>query len=313
MMARVTKYGSYRGRNHGGKIALAVILVAIIVACMVYLISTGAFTMPSLSFGEEVTAEEVEAPLDITISEPEVEPEEPTPVFQVQGLSLSGDVTTWPEVDLTLYNSVVIPVKDSAGKLYTASLAEQAAFTALLSTDVHAVAQITTLLDSPYALAHVEGAGLKNTGGFIFYDGNGKNWLDPGKEGTQTYLTELALSLVDLGFDEILLTDVTYPTYGSTDKIAYTADPASQGLSTLVAVLADALQGTDATLSIQISEESLVNGQVPYSDFAPYISRFYVDAEHADTVNVILSEKTELVIITPTPLASGAYLVTQEN
>ncbi len=33
------------------------------------------------------------------------------------------------------------------------------------------------------ARADVEGMGLKNTGGYIFYDGNNGNWLDPSKHG----------------------------------------------------------------------------------------------------------------------------------
>ena len=30
----------------------------------------------------------------------------------------------------------------------------------------------------------------KNTGGFIFYDGNNLNWLDPGKPAARQYLCD---------------------------------------------------------------------------------------------------------------------------
>ena len=36
--------------------------------------------------------------------------------------------------------------------------------------------------------------GLKNTGGYIFYDGNNLNWLDPSKPAARQYLGGLAES-----------------------------------------------------------------------------------------------------------------------
>lgn len=71
------------------------------------------------------------------------------------------------------------------------------------------------------ARADVEGMGLKNTGGYIFYDGNNGNWLDPSKPAARQYLCTLAAELAQQGFDEILLTDVGYPTVGKLDKIDY--------------------------------------------------------------------------------------------
>lgn len=46
-------------------------------------------------------------------------------------------------------------------------------------TDVTAAARIACFHDPKAANADVEGMGLKNTGGYIFYDGNNSQWLDP--------------------------------------------------------------------------------------------------------------------------------------
>ena len=84
----------------------------------------------------------------------------------------------------------------------------------------HTIARLSCFHDPKAANRDVEGMGLKNTGGYIFYDGNNSQWLDPAKSAAREYLCKLAKEAAELGFDEILLTDVSYPIVGKLDKIA---------------------------------------------------------------------------------------------
>ena len=124
-------------------------------------------------------------------------------------------------------------LKDSVGRVYFDS---SAAVTGAVSvkpdtgealndltarTDVTAAARIACFHDPKAANADVEGMGLKNTGGYIFYDGNNSQWLDPGHEKARTYLLNIIREAAEQGFREIILTDVSYPTAGKLDKIDF--------------------------------------------------------------------------------------------
>ena len=63
----------------------------------------------------------------------------------------------------------------------------------------HTIAKISCFHDSKAANSDVEGLGLKNTGGFIFYDGNNTQWLDPGKAAAREYLCGIVRAAAELG------------------------------------------------------------------------------------------------------------------
>ena len=46
-------------------------------------------------------------------------------------------------------------------------------------------------------------------------------WLDPAKEQARSYVTSLAVECAQMGFDELLLEEMTYPTSGKLQKISY--------------------------------------------------------------------------------------------
>ena len=131
----------------------------------------------------------------------------------------------------------------------------------------------------------------KNTGGYVFYDGNNENWLDPAKEATRTYLASLAVECADLGFDEILLTDLTYPTVGKLDKIDYgsadgfTDQAAYQAeqIAGLLQTVQEALAGRNVKLSLELPETVYENGGVDktggidlYNGLMSRLARVYV-------------------------------------
>lgn len=282
-------YNRYRGRTSVWKVVLSVVLVLVILASIVFLMlqkyivydesGTPHFVLPD----EEQTMTETLPPeeeLDITIED--AAPGE-TPLALVQAVQLGEDPAVWEGQLTSGQNAFCITMKASGGQLrypfrteaagqVTADTAKAAAETLpqLLGGEQYAIARLSCLRDGSVARSNPDTLGLKNTGGYIFYDGNNENWLDPSKEGTKAYLAALAVECADLGFDEILLTDLTYPTVGKIDKIAYgfnenyssqTAYNTEQ-ISKLLAAIKTALGDRDVKLSLELSEAVVENGGV---------------------------------------------------
>ena len=143
-----------------------------------------------------------------------------------------------------------------------------------------AIARLSCLLDPIAAKADVEGMGLKNTGGYIFYDGNNGNWLDPSKPAARQYLCTLAAELAQQGFDEILLTDVGYPTVGKLDKIDYNGADRAASIRLFLEELRSALGEYGVAVSIELPPEVITSGAddtagLVLSDIAPLVDRVY--------------------------------------
>ena len=142
------------------------------------------------------------------------------------------------------------------------------------------IARMSCFLDPIAARADVEGMGLKNTGGYIFYDGNNGNWLDPSKPAARQYLCTLAAELAQQGFDEILLTDVGYPTVGKLDKIDYNGADRAASIRLFLEELRSALGEYGVAVSIELPPEVITSGAddtagLVLSDIAPLVDRVY--------------------------------------
>ena len=296
-MAVSRGYSSYRGRSPKWKIILAVVLVLVILAAL------GVMTMQKyIVYGEdgrprlELPWQEPETPpedpgaLDITIEKTEKTPE--LQILQVEEAPLAD--WTAREEALALspvhYSAVALTMKDSGGTVYfdaktpdapvKTAAATAGALAELLAADRPAIARLACFRDSRTARSHVEEMGLKNTGGFIFYDGNSENWLDPGKPAARQYLCALAAELAAMGFDEILLTDVTYPTEGKLDKIDYGQTMKAQNLMTFLEEMRAALEPYGAALSVELPEAVVRDGSdniagLLLADVAPRVDRVY--------------------------------------
>ncbi len=128
----------------------------------------------------------------------------------------------------------------------------------------HAVARVGCLLDGVAAQSNVEELGLKNTGGYIFYDGNNHNWLDPAKPRTVEYLSGIVTECAELGFDEILLTEFSFPTVGKLNKIQYPDQGRSESLNGLLTAMRQALDQSghqDVALSLELTAEAVLAGR----------------------------------------------------
>ena len=296
-------YRSYRGRVSKGRVVLIVVLVLVILAsvAVIWLQDYVVYDEDGrahvvLPWQEQQPAEEETPPqnVEVTIQEPE-QPER-LAVFSVSAAPLTQ--SAWQEERIAasassslVYNAVALTLKDSAGHICfaaagaadgTVTTAEDtaAALTEMTESSYHTIARMSCFLDPIAARADVEGMGLKNTGGYIYYDGNDLNWLDPSKPAARQYLCGLAREIADLGFDEILLTDVGYPTTGPLDKIDYNGADRAESIRTFLEELRSALAEYDVVISIELPAEVLTAGTddtagLVLADIAPLVDRIY--------------------------------------
>lgn len=344
-MAGPRGYSTYHGKGPKWKILLAVLLVLVILGALVvirlqkYVVYDDS-DRPRLElpqFSKNQPDGSGSAPADepgdasFTIEEPEQN--------SIQAVALPvGPLTDWAAAWAAAspggtYNAAVYTVKDTDGLVYIDSQAappasvktvegSAAALGDMLKDDgIYAVAKIACFRDSVASSADLAGRGLKNTGGYVFYDGNNERWLDPAKEGARQYLVDLATACAAAGFDEILLTDVSYPTVGKLNKIDYgTAETSPrQEINAFLAQMKAALAEYGVKLSVLVPPEVAdptstlveVSGQA-LEDIAPLTDRVYVPVSEEGTALDSLrarlsaaSKGTELVPVLSQPGASG--------
>lgn len=308
-MAGMWGYRSYRGRTPKWKIVLAVLLVLVILAaiCVIFLqqhivydeTGTPHLEVPWRETPEEESTQEP-GQVEVTIQKPERLEEIYAFPVPVGVLTREGWKEAWTNASLMSappYNAAVFTVKDSAGNVYMDSTAAvpgaveagedtQAALEEMTDPEVssfYTIARISCFHDPKAANSDAEGMGLKNTGGYLFYDGNNSQWLDPGKPEARQYLCEIAKEAAALGFEEILLTDVGCPTEGKLDKIAYTgAEPLDEQVLLFLQEVKDALEPYGVALSVELPEEVISQGideaaGLCLTKIAPLADRIYAE------------------------------------
>lgn len=318
-------YSSYRGRGRKGKIFLAILLILIILASVAFIIAREHMTYDAdgnLHF-QLPWAKQAEEPIQPPET-PDVEIQEPDPadeasrVSMIQAVQLGDDPAEWEtQLSAREYNAFAVTVKASDGTLNypfettvpgrtVSGRAEavRAALPQLLDGEKYSIARLSCLRDGSAARQNLEAMGLKNTGGYVFYDGNNENWLDPAKEAVRTYVASLAVECADLGFDEILLTDLTYPTVGKLDKIDYgsadgfTDQAAYQAeqIAGLLQTVQEALAGRNVKLSLELPETVYENGGVDetagidlYNGLMSRLARVYVSTA-PEKVDALVTE-----------------------
>lgn len=348
-MAGSRGYSSYRGRTPKSRIILAVVLVLVILAALAvirmqrYIVydehGRPHLELPWQTEGEAPPEEDGLEDIDLVIQGPE----RPAAVFAFTAaeapLTRAGWQAAWTAAASGAdapYNAAAVTVKDGDGLVYFDSAAAvsgavrtQADTAAALGelvggeASLYSVARMSCFRDPRAAMADVEGMGLKNTGGFIFYDGENRQWLDPAKPAARQYLCGLARELAELGFDEILLTDVSYPTVGKLDKIAYGETGKTQNLTAFLEELRAALEPYDTALSIEVPEAVIAQGSDGFAGLdlaavAPLVDRIYAPAQAAraaelEALVAAASPRTAFVPELTAPEAdmenSGGFLV----
>ena len=148
--------------------------------------------------------------------------------------------------------------------------------------------------------------GLLNKSGYLFFDGNNRCWINPGKPVVRDYLCGILVELADMGFEEILLTDVSYPTAGKLEVIRYGDVPKEQNLLDFLLEVNTALEPYDVTLSIEVPEAVLTTGRdeaagLVLTDLITQVDRIYAatTAEQAEALEECVSAVSETVEFIP--------------
>ena len=113
---------------------------------------------------------------------------------------------------------------------------------------LYAVAELSCLRDDALARAAPELALLRENGA-PWRDAAGLCWLDPEQPAARDRLVTLCRELADLGFDEILLTDLSLPTQGAVERLRPSAGRA-QAMEELARAIGTALADRDVTVSV---------------------------------------------------------------
>lgn len=361
-------YSSYRGRGPRWKILLAVLLVLVIAvaASVIYLQQFIVYSADgSRQIRLPWQTEEKQPPLegegedpaeapsvDVVVQEPEEPEPKETVAFSLPAQPLRQ--SAWGEFDTLAfgggsgaYNAVVIRLKTSNGTIYFDSAnavsgavevvnepGEDPKETALAlelfnsREGLHTIASMACLQDFKAANADVEGRGLKNTGGYIFYDGNNSLWLDPAKPGAREYVCALAKEIAEMGFDELLLTDFSYPTVGKINKINYNTEvPLANNLDLLLSDLKTALESYEILLSVEIPEAVIAEGPdtvagLDLSRLVSRVDRIYAvtTPEKVESLSNLVSQaagpegKTEFIpeLAADSPTLTGSRLILAE-
>lgn len=316
-------YNSYRGRTPKWKILLSFVLVLVIAASVGFLFlqryivydetGTPHFLLPG--GGDTPPVEQVQPPqAGLVVEEAETPEREATVLYlaaqpvhtteQAQALLDAARSRTGPAVT----------VKGDIGRVYFSSPTAissgveegtEEALALLLDQTDHAAARLVCFADPKAANSDVENLGLKNTGGYIFYDGTNRQWLDPAKPAARAYLTALAVECAEKGFGEVILSAVSYPTEGKLHKIAYGDTPQDENLAAFLKEVTAALEPYGTTVTVELSADGILLGTDPggltVETAAKYAHRIcaVTDAEQAENLATIVGRYSETVEFVP--------------
>ena len=117
------------------------------------------------------------------------------------------------------YYDTAMPGAKVSSKVDTEALGELVKY--LAKADYYTIAAVPAFKDREYGLKNTSLGILHSSGGYLWAGADKCYWLDPAKNGTRTWMVEIASELRDLGFDEVLFTDFSFP---PTDAILYEDD-----------------------------------------------------------------------------------------
>lgn len=121
-------------------------------------------------------------------------------------------------IKTTELNAIIINTKEPSGPKLDGKLAE--VVRQLHDEGVWVIARHVVFQDDELAARDTRVA-LKRAGGNLWRDGGGRTWVDPSSRDVWQYNLEIAKRTLELGFDEINLDYIRFPTDGDTKAIKY--------------------------------------------------------------------------------------------
>lgn len=217
------------------------------------------------------------------------------PANEVSGLLVDyvtlNDPSAVSAVDLSTgqYNTLVMEMRVGGSDILQND-AVQALITRAGNQDIRLVALMSCLDDSRYALAHTDQA-LPISGGALWMSDSGSYWLDPTQPDVQDYLCNMILTLHDMGFQEVILNNFTFP---ESDSIVYSSE------QTRAEMLQDAYKalekavGSNCTLGLLVKDPEY--GHQAF-DLAEHLYVYFTDGsgvksfaeEHPDSYLVFVT------------------------
>lgn len=141
--------------------------------------------------------------------------------------------------------------------------------------DVRLVAMISCLDDSSYAQSHTDNS-LKISGEALWMSAEGTYWLDPASKEVQEYLISMIDTLVDMGFDEVILNQFYIP---DSSMIIY-----ATGDSTREDILMDAYEAIEEAIGIKCTLGILVTDRFEGHQAFDVAEHIYVALEDGSQV-----------------------------
>ena len=127
---------------------------------------------------------------------------------------------------------------------------------------------------------------------YVWYDNRSWHWLDPDKELARQYVVSLAVECAKLGFDELLLEELCYPTRGNLNKISYANNTLSktEALELLLKEMKEALEPYGVKLSLLVTDELLMAGKDEESGVDLAVLLPLVDGVYAQSASPATSQ-----------------------
>ena len=186
--------------------------------------------------------------------------------------------------------------------------------------ELYAVARMGCFHDNDYAFANMAGAAVCQRNGYVWYSGSSDHWLDPDKEEARRYVIALAVECAQMGFDEVLLEDVSYPVAGKLQKIDYSKNTLgkTEALTLFLTELRQALEPYGTRVSLLLDESLLLAGSGADSGqnlaaFAPLVDAVYTASADPDALRPALAAAAgenpvpDLVPVVNAALAEGDW------
>ncbi len=295
---KIRGYSNYRGRNSFRSRFLFVLIIIFAAAAVIFagnrlLFSSDGGLLAKLFDQQE---EQTDPPALIIVpstesssetvpsSEATTLPEEPIEGSAYLRSIYLPDATNSEALETALelaangsINAVVIDMKHDDGTLAYISETDfavtagvnpeddesvRSSIASLKDAGLHLIARVSAFKDNivprkiQYSSVHVRS-------GVIWLDYNYHTWLDPYSQSACEYISSVSAELCELGFDEILLDHVQFPTVGKTNLLYYEDEATisrEEAISSFLDMAGRSVVDAGGTLSV------MLDGDIVYSD-----------------------------------------------
>ena len=237
------------------------------------------------------------------------------------------------------YRAMVLPMKETGGKLHYASANEKAIGcgasnedmltvreirNAANRYDIRCIAMMSTLEDQTYPNTYLDGSYTFKEGKTRWLDNkpenDGKPWLSPFTDAAGAYLSALAQELSEGGFDPILCTDTKFPNFFDSDaellgKKIQDKDRRQNALIDLLNGITDAAPGAccmiDLHEAVSGNEEAFVPDKLKMQsvcfriDIRDFTEPFKANGKRFDPSSLEFSDKVSMLARAAEAAADG--------